>query len=135
MFVFDHLVHRLKHGCETMAYPHGPAPALPDRHGGSLRVDAGKCATGCSDCLSVCPTTAITQPGPRGVSLDLGRCLFCSACVNVCPSGAITHTSTATARRAIVLRSAPRLFGRAVSLLGAVVLLGIVNLFRRGTAR
>ncbi|WP_414663321.1 NADH-quinone oxidoreductase subunit B family protein [Horticoccus sp. 23ND18S-11] len=92
MFVFDHLVHRLKHGCETMAYPHGPAPALPDRHGGSLRVDAAKCVAGCSDCLPVCPTAAITQPGPRGVSLDLGRCLFCSACVNVCPSGAVTHT-------------------------------------------
>lgn len=92
MFVFDQLLHRLKRGCETMTYPHGLAPALPDRHGGALRVDAAKCATGCSDCVPVCPTAAITRPGPRGVSLDLGRCLFCSACVNVCPSGAITHT-------------------------------------------
>jgi hypothetical protein len=44
MFVFDTIAHRLKRGCETMAYPKGPAPALPDRHGGALKVDAGKCA-------------------------------------------------------------------------------------------
>jgi ferredoxin len=50
-----------------MAYPQGPAPALPDRHGGALRVDAAKCAAGCSACVPVCPTKAITRPpGPGG---------------------------------------------------------------------
>ena len=47
MFVIDTLTHRLKRGCETMAYPKGPAPPLPDRHGGALKVDAAKCADGC----------------------------------------------------------------------------------------
>ena len=44
MYVFDTIAHRLKRGCETMAYPKGPAPALPDRHGGALSVEseAGK---------------------------------------------------------------------------------------------
>ena len=31
MFILDTITHRLKRGCETMAYPNGPAPALPDR--------------------------------------------------------------------------------------------------------
>ncbi|MBI2497867.1 MAG: hydrogenase, partial [Opitutae bacterium] len=60
MFVLDTLTHRLKRGCETMTYPKGPAPALPDRHGGALRVDAAKCAEGCAECVPVCPTQAIT---------------------------------------------------------------------------
>ena len=92
MFVLDTIAHRLKRGCETMAYPKGPAPALPDRHGGALRVDAGKCADGCSACVPVCPTEAITRPPGKPVALDLGRCIFCAACVEVCPQEAITQT-------------------------------------------
>lgn len=92
MFVLDTILHRLKRGCETMAYPQGPAPALPDRHGGALRVDAGKCADGCSACVSVCPTEAIVRPAGQPVALDLGRCIFCAACVGVCPTKAITQT-------------------------------------------
>jgi Ni,Fe-hydrogenase III small subunit/NAD-dependent dihydropyrimidine dehydrogenase PreA subunit len=112
MFVPDTLLHRLKRGCETMAYPKGPAPALPDRHGGALRVDAGKCADGCRACLPVCPTEAITrQPGSH-VSLDLGRCIFCAACVDACPEGAITQTGDhrmATQRREDLLLGGPGL--------------------------
>jgi len=92
MFVVDSIIHRLKRGCETMAYPNGPAPALPDRHGGALRVDAGKCADGCSACVPVCPTQAIVRPAGQPVALDLGRCIFCAACVDVCPQDAITQT-------------------------------------------
>ena len=93
MFVVDVLGSRLRRGCETMAYPNGPAPPLPDRHGGALRVDAGKCADGCRECLPVCPTGAITRASGGPVSLDLGRCVFCSACVETCPQGAITKTN------------------------------------------
>lgn len=92
MFVFDTLLHRLKNGCQTMAYPDGPPPQLPDRHGGALRVDASKCRPDCSACLPVCPTEAIARQGAKPISLDLGRCLFCAACVEACPSGAITQT-------------------------------------------
>ena len=92
MFVIDTIAHRLKRGCETMAYPQGPAPALPDRNGGALRVDVTKCAAGCAACVPVCPTQAIVpQPG-KTVSLDLGKCIFCAACIEVCPSQAITLT-------------------------------------------
>ena len=91
MFVLDTLTHRLKRGCETMAYPQGPAPALPDRHGGALRVDATKCPAGCRACAAVCPTEAITAAG-QPLALDLGRCIFCTDCIAACPAGAITQT-------------------------------------------
>ena len=92
MFVTDTLIHRLKRGCETMAYPKGPAPPLPARHGGALRVESNKCADGCAACVAVCPTQAITRAVGQPVALDLGRCVFCAACVEVCPEHAITHT-------------------------------------------
>jgi Ni,Fe-hydrogenase III small subunit/NAD-dependent dihydropyrimidine dehydrogenase PreA subunit len=92
MFVIDTLSHRLRRGCETMAYPDGPAPALPDRHGGALRVEAAKCVEGCRACLPVCPTEAITRPEGQPVALDLGRCIFCAECVLACPPKAITQT-------------------------------------------
>ncbi len=92
MFAHDSLLYRLRQGCQTMAYPDGPAPALPDRHGGALRVDAAKCKQGCEECVSVCPTEAVSKPETGGVRLDLGRCLFCGDCVRACKDGAITHT-------------------------------------------
>ena len=92
MFVHNTLIHRLKRGCETMAYPNGPPPPLPDRHGGSLKVDAAKCADGCTACVPVCPTQAITREPGKAMALDLGRCVFCAACVEVCPQNAIIQT-------------------------------------------
>ena len=93
MFIHDTILHRLKRGCETMKYPREPAPALPERHGGSLRIDIEKCAAGCDACVSVCPTDAIARPADQPVSLDLGRCLFCSECITACPEKAITPTT------------------------------------------
>lgn len=92
MFIHDALLNRLKRGCETMAYPHGAPPALPDRHGGGLRVETAQCPADCATCVSVCPTEAITRLPTRPVALDLGRCLFCAQCVKACPTGAITQT-------------------------------------------
>ena len=92
MFVLDTIAHRLKRGCETIAYPQGPAPALPDRHGGALKVDPSKCTDGCNACVPVCPTQAITREEGKPMALDLGRCIFCAACVEVCPPKAITQT-------------------------------------------
>ena len=92
MFAFDALLQRLRRGGQTMAYPQAAPPALPDRHGGALRVDGSRCATDCASCVPVCPTQAITRSPGRPVALDLGRCLFCAACVGVCPTGAIQPT-------------------------------------------
>jgi Ni,Fe-hydrogenase III small subunit/formate hydrogenlyase subunit 6/NADH:ubiquinone oxidoreductase subunit I len=92
MSALDTLLHRLRRGCETLDYPAGPAPALPDRHGGALRVDASRCAADCSACVPVCPTEAIVGPPGATLTLDLGRCLFCGECVRVCPTKAISAT-------------------------------------------
>ena len=92
MFVIDTITHRLQRGCATMSYPDGPPPALPDRHGGALRVDSTKCAEECSACVPVCPTHAIEKSPGSPVALDLGKCIFCAACVEICPTRAITQT-------------------------------------------
>ncbi|HEU4339347.1 MAG TPA: 4Fe-4S dicluster domain-containing protein [Planctomycetota bacterium] len=86
------LLLRLRSGSRTMAYPDGPAPALPDRHRGALRVEGGRCAAECSACVPVCPTRAIVRAEPGPVALDLGRCIACGRCVDACPDGAIVET-------------------------------------------
>jgi Ni,Fe-hydrogenase III small subunit/NAD-dependent dihydropyrimidine dehydrogenase PreA subunit len=91
MLVTDLLLYRLTRRIETMAYPDGPAPALPDRHGGALRVNGSKCHDGCRECIEACPTQAISR-SEGGITLDLGRCIFCAECVKTCPTGAITQT-------------------------------------------
>ncbi len=45
---------------------------------------------GCSNCLNVCPTGAITPDGDH-VSIDPMICAGCGACAALCPSGAITY--------------------------------------------
>lgn len=46
--------------------------------------------TGCSRCLDLCPTGAITPNGEH-VSIDPMICAGCGACSAVCPSGAISY--------------------------------------------
>jgi Ni,Fe-hydrogenase III small subunit/NAD-dependent dihydropyrimidine dehydrogenase PreA subunit len=75
-----------------MAYPDGPAPALPDRYGGALRVDAARCVEECYACVPLCPTQAIEKVAGKPVALDLGKCIFCAECVKACPTRAITQT-------------------------------------------
>ncbi|MCZ7641105.1 MAG: 4Fe-4S dicluster domain-containing protein [Verrucomicrobia bacterium] len=92
MFLRDTLLNRLRRGCQTLAYPHGPAPVLPDRHGGALKLEAAKCPPDCTACVAICPTEAITRQPHKPTALDLGRCIFCAECVRICPAGAITQT-------------------------------------------
>lgn len=109
MYALDAILHRLRHGRQTMAYPDGNAPALPDRHGGALRADGAKCLAECSRCVPVCPTQAIERPAAGGLTLDLGKCLFCAECVRICPAQAITQTND---HRMAVRRREDLLLGR-----------------------
>jgi ferredoxin len=46
--------------------------------------------TGCTRCLDLCPTGAIT-PGGDHVLIDPAICAGCGACASVCPTGAATY--------------------------------------------
>ncbi len=110
MFIFDTIKNRIQRGCQTMPYPKGPAPALPDRHGGALRLDASRCPEGCTRCMDACPVEAISANAGQGTRLDLGRCLFCGDCVTACPHDAITRTNDhrlAVRRREDLILGAP----------------------------
>ena len=61
-----------------------------------VRMDPLLCAhsraeqTGCTRCLDLCPTGAITSAGEH-VTIDPLVCAGCGACSAVCPSGAISY--------------------------------------------
>ncbi len=46
--------------------------------------------TGCTRCLSVCPTGAITSAG-ESVAIDAAICAGCGSCASVCPTGAAAY--------------------------------------------
>ncbi len=55
------------------------------------------CQSGCSACVEVCPTDAISVfkiDDKNNVRLDLGSCIGCGYCVDVCPSGTIQNNPT-----------------------------------------
>ncbi|SHL29568.1 4Fe-4S dicluster domain-containing protein [Roseovarius litoreus] len=72
---------------------------------------AGK--VGCSNCLDICPTGAISPAGEH-VTIDPMICAGCGACAARCPSGAITYDAPSpdtTFRRIQTLASAYRKAG------------------------
>ncbi|PHK95157.1 4Fe-4S ferredoxin [Pseudoroseomonas rhizosphaerae] len=65
-----------------------------------IRFEAGLCAhsrnrrTGCTRCLDLCPTGAITPAGPGhwdSVAVSAEICAGCGACAAVCPTGAAQY--------------------------------------------
>jgi Ni,Fe-hydrogenase III small subunit/NAD-dependent dihydropyrimidine dehydrogenase PreA subunit len=98
---------RLKQKRRTIAFPAGSPPPLPARFRGLPVLDESKCPNGCQACADVCPTEAIDLE--KGLSLDLGRCLFCTECIDACPTGAIQfsgdHRISSRTREDLVVRS------------------------------
>lgn len=85
--MYDILKTRIAQGHRTVGYPK-EAPSLPDRFRGLPEVDQSRCAGNCRACADACPTGAMSR-GPKGVTVDLGRCIFCAACENACPGKAV----------------------------------------------
>lgn len=77
---------RLRQGKRTLPFPQAQ-PELPERFRGLPLIDQARCPSGCTACIEVCPTEAISRD--EGLAIDLGRCLFCPECSNACPEGAI----------------------------------------------
>ena len=91
-----------------------------------VRLDENLCAhsraeqVGCSNCLNICPTGAITPAGDH-VAIDPMICAGCGACSALCPSTAITYedppVSALLARMHILARTYRRAGGTAPRLL------------------
>ncbi len=79
---------RLTTGWPEETGPHGQEGVL-----GMPQLHPERCAPACRDCISVCPSTAITRAPGEPVMLDYGRCVVCQRCVEVCPTGAIEKTT------------------------------------------
>jgi Ni,Fe-hydrogenase III small subunit/NAD-dependent dihydropyrimidine dehydrogenase PreA subunit len=121
---------RIQQGYRTMKYPDGPPPDLPERFRGMPAIDPLRCADGCSQCMTVCPTSAISKA--ESLQLDMGRCLFCGDCARECAAGAIRFGNdfrlAARRREDLVVRqpdyrisepsdaSVHRMFGRSLKL-------------------
>ena len=62
-----------------------------------IHFEASLCAhsrsgiTGCTRCLDLCPTGAIT-PNGNAVAIDANVCAGCGSCASVCPTGAASYS-------------------------------------------
>jgi Ni,Fe-hydrogenase III small subunit/formate hydrogenlyase subunit 6/NADH:ubiquinone oxidoreductase subunit I len=88
--MFKALLARARQGYRTANFP-AEAPSLPPLFRGRPTLDFEKCVSGCSQCVEICPTDALTVSA-AGLELDLGRCILCGECATACPAGAITFT-------------------------------------------
>ncbi|MEM1581862.1 MAG: DUF362 domain-containing protein [Candidatus Bathyarchaeia archaeon] len=60
-------------------------------HNAKLEVNQDKCV-GCGECVSICPTNAITLINGRARIIS-DKCIDCAFCVDYCPQGAFSSRS------------------------------------------
>ena len=91
---------RLHQKYRTMRWPRGEPPALPDRFLGVPILPAEPCPDGCRECLTACPTEALSVVGgppsrktrAARLQMDLGRCIFCAECTAACPEKVLSFS-------------------------------------------
>ena len=84
------LAARFQQGHRTIGFPDSP-PVVPDRLRGLPAIHEDRCPADCRRCVDACPMEALSRE--KGLSIDLGRCLFCTDCVEACPHGALQWTN------------------------------------------
>src|SRR3954449_5799990 len=83
-----------------------------------IDFDASLCAhsrsgiTGCTRCLDLCPTGAIT-PNGNAVVIDANICAGCGSCASVCPTGAASYSLPAADALMRRLRTLLQTFSKA----------------------
>lgn len=90
---------RIKQGYRTAPFP--KAMKMPERYIGLPSIDGSKCVSECRKCLGSCPVSCINK-SEKGISIDLGVCIFCGNCAKECTTGSITFSkiySMATRKR------------------------------------
>lgn len=60
------------------------------KYDGDICAHSRSTKIGCSNCLDICPASAITSAGDT-VEIDHAVCGGCGACSSVCPTGAVTY--------------------------------------------
>ena len=63
--------------------------AHPKGFRGLPQIRPTACEPSCTECQTVCPTSAISL---NPVQIDLGKCVFCNECTIACPSKKIAFT-------------------------------------------
>ncbi len=84
----------LKQGVATVK---NICPDLAEGVRGLPKLTDTPCESGCSACVEVCPTDAISVfkiDDKNNVRLDLGSCIGCGYCVDVCPAATIQNNPT-----------------------------------------
>ena len=72
-------------------------PDLAEGVRGLPMLTYAPCQSGCTACVDVCPTDAISVfkiEDNNHVRLDLGACIGCGYCVDACPTGTIKNNPT-----------------------------------------
>lgn len=52
------------------------------------QIDQKKC-TGCAECVSICPTQALSLSGRKAILVHPDNCNYCAICETTCPTQAI----------------------------------------------
>jgi formate hydrogenlyase subunit 7 len=64
---------------------------LEDNLIGFPKTTGTPCRTGCDDCLTSCPTSALTASGDQSIIVDRGACINCNLCISSCPTGTLVN--------------------------------------------